>query len=252
MAPEVRVLDNANAVAHAAAGEFYRRAEAAVAERGRFAVVLSGGSTPRLLFRELASATSGEHQWDQVHLFWGDERTVPPDHPESNFGMAQLELLSRVPVPACNIHRMRGEDPNPAAAAVTYETELRRFFDLRAGQLPRFDLVFLGMGADGHTASLFPDSEALTEPERLVVAPWVARIKTRRLTLTARALNHAACVVFLVSGEDKAAILQRVLEGPSHPLKLPSQLVAPGDGELVWLVDTAAARLLSTRLLQRT
>jgi len=251
MAPEIKILENAEAVANAATREFLRRAAVAVTERGLFTVVLSGGSTPRLLFREMASAAARDLPWKKVHLFWGDERTVPPDHPDSNFQMVQEELLARVEVPAGNIHRMHGEDSDPAAAAADYETELRAFFDLRSRQLPRFDLVFLGLGADGHTASLFPGSEALTETERLVVAPWVAQLKTRRLTLTARVLNHAACVVFLVTGEEKAEILQRALEGPRNPLELPCQLIEPGDGELMWIIDTAAARLLSPRLLRR-
>lgn len=251
MAPDVRILENVGAVARAAAGELRRLAAAAVAERDRFTVALSGGSTPRLLLREAASAPPGSLPWDKIHLFWGDERTVPPAHPDSNFHMVQEELLSHVAVPAANIHRMRGEDPDPAAAAADYEVDLRGFFALQPRALPRFDLVFLGLGVDGHTASLFPGSAALTEPGRLVVAPWIDRLKTRRLTLTARVLNHAACVVFLVSGGEKAATLQRVLEGPRQPLELPSQLVAPGDGELIWLVDTAAAQLLSSEFLRR-
>jgi 6-phosphogluconolactonase len=252
MAPEVRILEDAGAVARAAAAELCRLATAAVAERDRFTVALSGGSTPRLLFREVASAPPGSLPWEKVHLFWGDERTVPPDHPDSNFRMAHEELLSRVAIPTANIHRMRGEDPDPVAAAADYEADLLDFFGLRPRQLPRFDLVLLGMGVDGHTASLFPGSEALLETERLVAAPWIAQLGTQRLTLAARVFNQAACVVFLVSGGDKAATLKRVLEGPRHPLELPSQLVAPGDGELVWLIDTAAARHLSPRCLQRT
>lgn len=247
MKPEVRVLASTAAVARAAVNELRRRARLAVAERGRCAVALSGGSTPRLLFRELATAAPGEIPWHQVHLFWSDERTVPPNHPDSNYRMAHEELISRVNVPAANVHRLRGEDPDPARAAADYEADLRRFFDLQEGQLPRFDLVFLGMGADGHTASLFPGSEGLTQQQHLVVAPWVATLKSRRLTLTARAINHAACVVFLVAGEDKAATLRRVLAGPPRPLELPSQGIEPSDGELLWLVDAAAARLLPPR-----
>lgn len=247
MEPEVRVLASAAAVARAAANELRRRARRAVAERGRFAVALSGGSTPRLLFRELATAAPGEIPWHQVDLFWSDERTVPPDHPDSNYRMAHEELISRVDVPAANVHRLRGEDPDPARAAADYEADVRRFFDLKEGQLPRFDLVFLGMGADGHTASLFPGSEVLTQQQHLVAAPWVDTLKSRRLTLTARAINHASCVVFLVAGEDKAATLRRVLEGPPRPPELPSQGIEPSDGELLWLVDTAAARLLPPR-----
>jgi 6-phosphogluconolactonase len=251
MAPEVRILEDAGTVARAAAGELHRLATAAVAERDRFTVVLSGGSTPRLLFRKLAGAPPGSLPWEKIHLFWGDERTVPPDHPDSNFRMVQEELLSHVAIPAANVHRMRGEDPDPAAAAADYESDLRGFFALQPRQLPRFDLVLLGMGVDGHTASLFPGSEALTEPDHLAVAPWIDRLTARRLTLTARVLNNAACVIFLVSGGEKAATLQRVLEGPRRPLELPSQSIQPSNGALVWLVDAAAALLVSPRFLRR-
>ncbi len=247
MATEVRILDDAEDVARAAAGEFRRRAEDAIADRGRFAAALSGGSTPRLLFRALTKPAAGDLPWNRIHLFWGDERTVPPDHPDSNFRMVHEELLSRVAVPAANIHRMRGEDPDPAAAAADYEAELRGFFGLGPGQVPRFDLVFLGMGADGHTASLFPRSEALIARERLVAAPWIEALGSRRLTLTTPVLNHATCVVFLVVGGDKAATLRRVLEDPRRPVELPAQSVDPEDGELLWLVDAPAGRLLSLR-----
>ena len=247
MQGEVRILEDGAAVAAAAAGEFCRRAVAAVAARGRFAVALSGGSTPRLLLRELAGGSAVGVPWERVHLFWGDERAVGADHPDSNFRMVRDELLSRVTIPAANLHRMRGEGPDWQAAAADYEAELRDFFALRPRQLPRFDLVFLGMGGDGHTASLFSGSTALTEPDRLVVAPWVARLAAHRLTLTPRLFNAAACVVFLVTGEDKAAMLQRVLEGPRDPRKLPSQSITPVDGELIWLVDIAAAQRLSPR-----
>jgi 6-phosphogluconolactonase len=245
MVPEVKILENAPAVAQAAADIFRQGAAVAIAERGRFNVALSGGSTPRLLFRELAKGLAEGLTWEHIHLFWGDERTVPPNHQESNFRLVKEELLSRVTIPSTNIHRLHGENPDPATAASDYEAELRRFFDLQPDQLPRFDLVFLGLGNDGHTASLFSGSEALTETEHLVAAPWVAQLKTRRLTLTVPVFNHAASVVFLVCGQDKSKALHRVLEGPRHPLELPSQLIEPNGGELMWLVDTEAARFLS-------
>jgi 6-phosphogluconolactonase len=249
--PEVRILENAEAVARAAADMFRRRAADTVNEYGLFTVVLSGGNTPRLLFRELAGNSPGNLPWEHIHLFWSDERYVPPDHPDSNFRLVQEELLSRITLPAVNIHRMHGENPDPTSAAADYEVELRSFFGLQPGQLPRFDLIFLGMGADGHTASLFPGSEALAEAERLVVTPWVAQVKVRRLTLTAPVLNHAAYVVFLVTGAEKAKTLLQVLEGPHDPLNLPCQLIEPDDGELVWLMDNSAAQLLSPRSPER-
>ena len=245
MAYQMHLREDGPAVARAAASEFRRRGEAAVVERGRFAVALSGGETPRLLFRELAANPAGGPSWEKIHLFWGDERTVPPDHRDSNFRMVRDELLSRVAIPETNVHRMGGENPEPEAAAAGYEAEIRRFFGLRAGRLPRFDLIFLGMGSDGHTASLFPGSAAVGERARLAVAPWVERLGTHRITLTLPVFNAAACVIFLVVGDEKAEVLRRVLEGPADPLELPCQAIAPMDGDLVWLVDLGAARLLS-------
>jgi 6-phosphogluconolactonase len=241
----VNILEDAKAIARAAAEEFRHRAAEAIAEQGRFTVVLSGGNTPRLLYRELANESEGSLSWEKIHLFWGDERTVPPDHPDSNYRLVQEELLSRITIPAANIHRMHGEDPDPVTAAADYETRLHKFFSLKPGQFPCFDLIFLGVGADGHTASLFPGSEALIDNKRLVVAPYVAQLNTRRLTLTASVINRAVCVIFLVSGAEKAKTLQRVLEGPYDPLNLPSQLIKPVDGKLSWLVDRAAASLLT-------
>src|SRR5690606_983517 len=171
--------------------------------------------------------------------FWGDERTVPPDHPDSNYRMAKEALLDFVALPASNVHRISGE-LEPARAAAEYEQTLRSFFAKRAGKT-RFDLILLGMGDDGHTASLFPDTEALNETERLVVANHVPKLDTWRITLTAPIINDAAHVAFLVAGAGKAAVLKRVLQGPRQPHKLPSQLIQPVDGELVWLLDKAAA-----------
>jgi 6-phosphogluconolactonase len=243
----LRVVADPPALARAAAQEFANRTRTAVAAAGRFAVVLSGGDTPRLLFRELATSTYRSLPWADVHLFWGDERTVPPEHPDSNYRTAEEELISHVPMPVSNIHRLRGEDPSPERAAADYERELRSFFALAPGELPRFDLVFLGLGGDGHTASLFPRTTALDERARLVVANRVDSLATWRLTLTLPVLDHAACVVFLVSGKGKAEILGRVLDGPDDPPAFPAQMVRPHPGELLWLVDTAAATGLRSR-----
>lgn len=223
--------------------ECYRNA---VTEHGDFALALSGGSTPRGLFQLLTTpAYSGQIDWQKVEVFWGDERTVPPDHADSNYRMAKETLLDHVPLPADNIHRVLAELP-PVQAAQAYEDTLRQFFESHSGQ-PRFDLVLLGMGDDGHTASLFPHTAALDETEPWVVANHVPQLDTWRITLTYPVINHAAHIVFLVSGTGKAAPLKAVLEGPRQPHDLPSQGIQPTEGELVWLVDQdAAAQLTET------
>jgi 6-phosphogluconolactonase len=237
---DIRVYDDQNSLMQAAAAYATECYNAAISDHGYFAVALSGGSTPRALFELLAVPENAQHiGWSKVHVFWGDERTVPPDHPDSNYRMAKEALLDFVALPASNVHRISGE-LEPAQAAAEYEQTLRSFFAKRAGKT-RFDLILLGMGDDGHTASLFPDTEALNETERLVVANHVPKLDTWRITLTAPVINDAAHVAFLVAGAGKAAVLKRVLQGPRQPHKLPSQLIQPVDGELVWLLDKAAA-----------
>jgi 6-phosphogluconolactonase len=235
---ELRVREDPDSLAAGAAEEVAARAREAVARRGRFAIALSGGSTPGLLYERLARRRA--LPWSRVHVFWGDERVVPPGHPDSNFGAAERTLLSRVPLPRANVHRVPTETHGPAVAARVYEDELRSFFATPPRGFPRFDLVLLGLGADGHTASLFPGNEALREEERLVLAPLVPSLGGYRITLTLPVINNARSVVFLVSGEGKAGILARVLEG-SGGEELPARLVRPHDGELLWLVDRAAA-----------
>jgi len=247
MAPEIRILAESTSLYRAAADEVARRAKQAVQARGRFAVALSGGTTPRGLYAHLASDPTHRREvpWEKVHFFWGDERHVPPDHPDSNSRMAHDALLAKVPVRSKNIHRIPTASPDVDRAARHYEEVLRAFFRLSAGQLPRFDLVLLGLGVDGHTASLFPGTQALHEQHRLVVANWVGRLGVSRITLTAPVFNNASCVIFLVSGEDKASPLRAVIAGGQEPAELPAQLIRPIDGEVVWLVDEAAARLLN-------
>jgi 6-phosphogluconolactonase len=241
---DVRVFPSVAELTRAAAEEVARRAEEAVRERGLFTWVLSGGSTPRDLYGTLSRPPYRDRMpWRAIHVFWGDERHVPPDHPDSNFRMAREAMLDRVPLPAANVHRIRAEEPDAAVAAAAYEAELRAFFHLAPGEWPRFDLILLGLGKDAHTASLFPGSPAVHESERLVVAPWVPAQNTFRITLTPPALNHARLIVFLVSGEDKAEPLRAVLEGPRDPDRWPAQIVA---GNRLWMVDEAAARLLTT------
>lgn len=247
MTRKVRILADPQALHRAAAEEFVSRAKRAVQSQGRFAVALSGGSTPSGLYALLASDQTlrREAPWESMHFFWGDERHVPPDHPDSNYRTACEVLLAKVPVPAANVHRIPAENPNVDEVAQAYEDAMRAFFRLSEGQFPRFDLVLLGLGADGHTASLFPGTEALHEKQRLAVASRVASLTANRITLTAPVFNNAACVAFLVSGADKATSLKRVLAGRQAPEQLPAQLIRPADGELLWLVDEAAASLLN-------
>ncbi len=229
-----------------AGDEVIHAASDAVAQRGRFTIALSGGSTPRSLFTLIAANASSTLPWGQMFFFWGDERHVPPDDPDSNYRMAKETLLSKVPVPPANIFRIPAENPDAAAAADAYEQTLRKFFALAPGEFPRFDLILLGMGPDGHTASLFPETAALREKSRLVVANRVEKLKTIRITLTLPVLNTARCVAFLVSGIDKAGALHEVLEGNGPAEKYPAKLVRPAEGKLIWFVDRAAASGLST------
>jgi 6-phosphogluconolactonase len=239
---------------------------------------LSGGSTPRALYRLLADPAAPYRDrlaWQDLHFFWGDERHVPPDHPDSNFRMAREAMLDHVPVPAAHVHRIAAEEPDAERAARAYERELIETFHLRpdrddaaiAGAAaaavldwPRFDLVLLGLGEEGHTASLFPGSPLLAEaalpgrtcgtarrPGRLVAAVWVEQHQTWRITLTPPVLACAATVVFLVSGAAKAAALAAVVEGEPRPELYPAQIAAPVDGRLLWLVDEAAAAQLRSR-----
>jgi 6-phosphogluconolactonase len=224
--------------------EFIRLAKQSVAAAGQFAVALAGGSTPKGLYSLLTAAQFRDAiPWSQIHLLWGDERCVPPDDPQSNYRMVHETLLSKVPIPAQNIFRMLGEK-NPHVAASAYEETIRQFFHLSNGEMPSFDLILLGLGKDGHTASLFPGSEALRETRRLVTAPYVEELKTHRLTLTLPVLNHGANIFFLVAGKDKAAALSDVLQGKCNPKRLPAQWIIPQRGRLVWFVDQAAATLL--------
>lgn len=228
------------------AGEhFVEISQAAMAERGRFAVALAGGSTPRGLYTALArDQFRNRIAWPNVHLFWGDERCVPPTDKDSNYRMVCEALISKVPLPSQNIHRMPAET-SPPEAAVAYEQELRFFFETSPGELPTFDLVLLGMGEDGHTASLFPHSEVLRERESLVAAQYVPKLGSYRLTLTFAVLNQSRNVMFLISGENKAAALRDVLQGPPQPESLPAQQVKPISGRLLWLIERAVAAKLN-------
>ena len=220
----IRVLPDPEALAEAAARHVVERAHTAIGERGRFSLALSGGSTPRALHQRLASPPLVDQvDWARVHVFFGDERCVPPDDDRSNFRMADETLLSRVAIPRAHIHRLHGELP-PAEAAADYERQLQEFFGTEP---PRLDLILLGMGDNGHTASLFPGLAAVRESRRWVVAEYVAEVDMWRLTLTPVVLNLARQDVFLVAGSGKAQMLRRVLEGPYLPDELPRRSSAP-------------------------
>ena len=245
---EIRILTTPQELFSAAAEEVIHAATESVAARGRFTIALSGGSTPKSLFNLLATNARTTMPWDKMFFFWGDERHVPPTDPDSNYRMADESMLSKIPVKPENIFRIPAENPDAAAAADTYEKTLQRFFSLQPGQFPRFDLILLGMGPDGHTASLFPGSAGLQENSRLVIANWVEKFKTSRLTFTHPVLNAAACLAFLVSGTDKAPALHEVLESDAPGEQYPAKLVHPTDGKLIWLLDRAAASQLTAAI----
>lgn len=245
IAADLRIVDDLRGLSQAAAEEFFTQAIGTVRANGLFTVALSGGSTPKSLYSLLATNFHDQLPWDKMFFFWGDERHVPPDNSESNYRMAHEVLLSKVPVPADNVFRVPAENADANQAAADYEATLRKFFQLSAGALPRFDLILLGMGPDGHTASLFPKTIALQEKSRLAVANWIDKFKAHRITLTLPVLNNAAVVNFLVGGADKAETLREVLEGTQPPEMFPSKLIHPTNGRLMWMVDQAAAGVLS-------
>ena len=241
---KVLVFDTPEQVSLAAAERFVDYAQEALLDHSVFSAALAGGNTPRRVYELLASDPfKSLIEWSRVHLFFGDERCVPAHHPDSNYGMVDAALISKIEIPSTNVHRIVGEG-KPEEGAAAYEKDLRTFF----GELswPRFDLVLLGMGEDGHTASLFPGSDAVKEESKWVLATWMEQLKQDRITLTAPVFNHAVHVVFLVTGKEKAERLSEVVNkmrdtssvdnGP-----LPAQLIQPLDGSLEWLVDKAAA-----------
>jgi 6-phosphogluconolactonase len=240
------VEPDAEALARRAAHHFVEMVSEAAAANGRVRIAISGGSTPKAAFQLLADPNQPWRQrmpWEDLEIFWVDERTVPPDHPESNFRMTREALLDHVPLHPQQIYRMEGE-LEPEVAAARYESELRNTFRLEGAECPRFDLVSLGMGDDGHTASLFPNTAALHELGRLVTANQVPQKDTWRITLTWPVINHARSVFFLIAGADKAIPVHEVFTGPRDPERLPSQLIWPSSGILTLFLDKAAAALL--------
>lgn len=243
----VRILLDAEALSRAAAREFVALGKRAVAARGRFAVALAGGSTPRRIYELLAEPEHHDQMdWARVELFWGDERPVPPEHPDSNYGMAAATLLTKVDLRPEQIHRIQAERADRAEAARDYQAEITRVLAASPdGSSPVFDLILLGMGADGHTASLFPYTEALRERHRHVVANYVPTLRSERVTLTFPVINRASEILVIVAGAEKAHTLRAVLEEPRDPERLPAQLLSPVAGRLTWLVDRAAASELA-------
>lgn len=219
-----------------------------VDEQGRFTMVLSGGSTPKPIYEKLASDPYLEKMpWSKSYFFFGDERCVAHDSPESNYGMADKAMFSRAPIPAENIFATQDQDKDPESSAAQYEQTIRKFFKLEKGKFPTFDLMLLGMGPDGHTASLFPGTEALNERQQLVVANYVEKFKAFRITMTLPLIDHAENIVFLVAGSDKADVLSEILCSDKKD-SYPAQLVKPQAGSLKWYLDRDAAAKLDPAL----
>ena len=248
MEREIRILADGAAIAKRAAKEFVQTAVSAVREKNSFNVELAGGATPKALYNLLVNDPTLRSQvpWDKLHLFFGDERHVPPDHPDSNFRMATEALISKSPLKPEQVTRIKGEYPDADQAALEYERALREYFKLKEGEYPRFDLLLVGMGNEGHTLSLFPGTKALHTDGRFVVRNWIGKLCTDRITLTAPAASNSALVLFMVTGGDKAPALKSVLEGPFEPDQLPAQSLQPENGKLLWLVDVAAGSMLTS------
>jgi 6-phosphogluconolactonase len=244
---EIRITDDPVSLAEIAAHEVVNVARAVVAARGRFAVALAGGSTPRATYRRLAQPPlAAQMPWDRTLVFFGDERGVPPTHADSNYGMAHSALLAHVPIQPERVFRIRGEDPDPDAVAADYARVLAEALGVRRGETPRLDLVLLGLGIDGHTASLFPGSPVLKETFRTVAAVHAAAASVpQRFTLTYPVLNAAACVIYIVSGAEKAKVVKAALADSTTTV--PAAMVRPSDGRLLWILDRAAAAALPQR-----
>ena len=249
---EIKTYPDTVRLMRAAAEHFVTLAAKCIDTHGRFAVALSGGSTPKTMYELLATPDFSERvDWSHVHIFWGDERCVPIDHIESNYRMACETLLEHIPIPSSNIHRIHSE-MEPERAAAEYNLTLHTFFaqypECKANNCDeptaRFDLILLGMGDDGHTASLFPSTKVIHQQKRWVIAHYVEKLNAWRVTLTPVVINAAADVTFIVSGKEKAEKLRQVLNGPYQPEVLPAQIVRPPAGHLLWLVDAEAAALL--------
>lgn len=243
---QIAVYPDTDSLSHAAARYIVQVAQESIVTHGRFTLALSGGNTPKKLYGLLASEPyRSQIDWALVEIFWSDERCVPPDSADSNFHMAQEVLLSKVPIPAQQVHRVPADAPDRDAASLAYTQEMQRVFGTNA--VPSFDLIQLGMGPEGHTASLFPHQSSLHEQTRLIMPVTVPKPPPPRLTFTPPLLNAAVHVLFLVTGADKAEAVQAVLEGDYQPDEYPAQIVKPTKGEVTWMFDTAAAPHLSQK-----
>jgi len=244
---DIRILADSAAITRRAADEFIKSASESVAQHGVFNVAFAGGSTPKSLYSLLADDPSYRDKiaWEKMRAFFGDERHVPPDHADSNFRMASEALFSKGLLKPEQIARIKGEYPDTEKAALEYEQVLRAYFQVKDGEYPRFDLVLLGMGDEGHTLSLFPGTKALHPGGRIVVRNWVGKFFTERVTITAETANHANRVMFMITRADKAPALKAVLEGPYEPEQLPAQFIQPMSGNALWLIDRDAAKMLS-------
>jgi 6-phosphogluconolactonase len=243
---QISIYPDINTLSHEAAQFSVRLANEAIVTRGRFTIALSGGSTPKLLYSLLGDEPyRSQIDWTQVDIFWSDERCVPPDDPDSNYFLAQQVLLSKIPIPAGQVHRMPANQPDRDAASQAYTEEMQRTFGTNG--IPNFDLIQLGMGPEGHTASLFPHQESLHEQQRLVMPVVVPKPPPPRLTFTPPLLNAARYILFLITGADKADALQAVLEGEYQPDEYPAQIVRPNNGEVIWMLDNAVAAKLKTK-----
>ena len=237
---KVHVFSDSETLAHDAAQQIIEMAARSIASHNYFSIALAGGRTPRILYRLLTKDPySSQIDWENVHIFWGDERYVLPESIDSNYRMVKESLLSLISIPSKNVHPYNTR-LSPHSCAVDYEKKIQHHFKLDDQRLPCFDCILLGLGADGHTASLFPDSNSLDEQKRLVIADYVEKLRNYRLTLSLPVINNANVILFLVSGEEKSNILVQVLSGKQKDKSIPATLVVPKDGTLIWLIDEVA------------
>jgi 6-phosphogluconolactonase len=245
MNPVVKIFDSPDELAESLVTDLLDQINARVTREGFFSLAVSGGNTPRLFFQKLADRAIDSVVWKKVHFFWVDERCVPPFDKESNFGMTRESLLDRISIPVCNIHRIRGED-DPGKEAVRYSDELKEVLPTKNG-LPHFDMIILGLGEDGHTASIFPGNEDLFHSDRLSASAVNPSTGQKRITLTGRIINNADIVIFMVTGYNKAGIIRKILSHNDNDIRLPASFVNPDPGKLFWYTDRDAGQFLESK-----